>query len=108
MPGITQTVTLQLKNGYVVAHPKRIPTRMIGDKLRFDSKDGKFEVVFDNWIFSGTDHPITDRRIRTIRSHGRYNIACYIADPSVKGKWGNPQAGYGYKKGSGAHGNVRP
>ncbi len=108
MPGLTQKVTLTLKNGYVVAKPAHIPDRMIGDKLRFDFPNGKFKVVFDKWIFSGKDHPITDRRARTIRKRGRYNLECYIMAPSVQGKWGSPQAGYGYKRGSGARGNVKP
>lgn len=108
MPGVTQNVTLKVKNGYVVAVPARIPNRMIGDKLRFDSKNGKFKVVFDRWIFSGKDHPITDRRARSIRSRGPYNVECYITAPSVKGRLGSPQTSYGYKRGSGAHGNVKP
>jgi len=108
MPSVTQKVTLKLIKGYVVAVPKRIPNRTIGDKLRFDCKDGKFQVVFDRWIFAGKDHPITDRRARTIRRRGPYEIECYIEDPSVKGTRGVPQASYGYKKGAGGHGNVKP
>ena len=98
MPGFTQNVTLKInKKGYVVAEPYSIPDRMIGDKLRFDSEDGKFRVVFDPWIFSGKDHPITDRRARTIRKRGPYSVECYLGD------------GLKYPPDKrGAHGNVRP
>jgi hypothetical protein len=99
MPGFTQNVTLKInKKGYVVAEPWKIPDRMIGDKLRFDSKNGKFRVVFDPWIFSGKDHPITDRRARTIRKRGEYDLECYVGD-------GIP---YGDSRKRGAHGNVKP
>lgn len=104
MPKVTQNVTLMVKNGHVVADPTKIPDTMIGDKLRFDSKDGKFEVVFDRWIFSGKDHPITDRRARTIRHRGLYNGECSITAPSGQGK----MIVYDHEKDSGAHGNVRP
>jgi|SRR5215471_4128115 len=95
---VTQKVTLKIdKDGYVVAVPEDIPDRMIGDKMRFDSKDGKFKVEFDRWIFSGEKHPITDRRARTIKHRGPYSVDCSITTPR-----GQP-AGY-----RGARGNVRP
>jgi hypothetical protein len=98
MPGFTQNVTLKInKKGYAVADPWKIPDRMIGDKLRFDSEEGNFKVVFDRWIFSGKDHPITDRRARTITKRGPYNVTCYVGNKL-----------YPSDRKRGAHGNVRP
>jgi hypothetical protein len=100
----TQKVTLTVdKDGYAVADPTKIPDRRIGDKLRFDSKYRKFEVTFDRWIFSGDEHPITDRRARIIRSQGPYHVDCVVITPQGPTRY--------KKKGgadTGAFGNVRP
>jgi hypothetical protein len=90
-----------IKNGYLVADPTDIPNRKVGDRLRFDSEYGKFEVKFDRWIFAGKPHPITDRRARTIKKEGEYNIKCSIRRPSP-----SPYPSIIYPKGKGAHGNV--
>jgi hypothetical protein len=93
-----------VKGGYLVADPTKIPNRKVGDRLRFDSEYGKFEVKFNRWIFSGRAHPITDRRARTIRKTGEYKVECSItpADTSAYPS-GKPVI---YPKGKGAHGNV--
>jgi hypothetical protein len=101
MPGKTQPVNLTLKGRRVVVDPKPIPDRKIGDKLRFDSKDGKFEVEFDKWIFPGRGPKkgtsIRDNKARTLRRRGPYSAKCYITTPAG--------IRYGYR-GAGAHGNV--
>src|SRR5262245_60378447 len=103
MSGKTQKVRLTLKGRHVVAVPEYIPNRRIGDKLLFDSKDGKFEVEFNRWIFSGKGPYkgpyITDNRARTIRRRGPYKVRCYITTPTGER--------YGYR-GAGARGNVTP
>jgi hypothetical protein len=128
MPGYIQNVTLKLKTQklktnrlkketFVIADPEAIPDRKIGDKLRFDSKDGKIEVKFDRWIFPGKGPNkgpfISDNRPRTLRRRGYYKAYCYITTTAGEQ--------YGYKPAStasstssaggeddegGAHGNV--
>lgn len=98
MPGKIQPVTLEVKGRRLVVVPRNIPDRRVGDKLRIDSEYGKFEVEFNNWIFSGKAHPITDRRARTIRRHGRYKLSCSITTPT----------GERYAYTAGARGNVTP
>jgi len=100
MPGKTEPVTLTLVGRNVVAHPTSIPDTKIGDKLRFDSEDGKFEVEFTPWIFSGKPHLITDRKARTIRKTGKYKLKC-----SIMPTYDSTERTI-YRKGDGAHGNV--
>jgi hypothetical protein len=98
MPSDIQPVTLMVKGRRLVVHPPIIPNRRVGDKLRFDSKDGKFQVRFDRWIFSGKGPYITNRRARTIRRDGRYEIYCSLTTPT----------GERYAYTAGARGNVTP
>jgi len=98
MPVKPYSVTLAVKGRRLVVHPHNIPDRKVGDKLRFDSKDGKFQVEFDRWIFSGKGPYITNRRARTIRRDGRYNVSCSLTTPT----------GERYAYTAGARGNVTP
>lgn len=120
MPGYVQNVTLMLKTNrlkkkkFVVANPVAIPNRKIGDKLRFDSKDGTIEVEFNKWIFPGKGPNkgplIYDNRARTLRRRGYYEAECYITTPDGKRYGYDPSSRASGARGArgegGAHGNV--
>ncbi len=119
MSGTTKThpVTLKLQGQYVVAVPKNLRNMRVGDKVRFNSNDGEFKVVFGGkWPFEGKKHIVRDDKPLTFQHQGPFDFYCYIAAPRQSRL--DPTTSYNkpvgrrkwisYPGTSGGTGNVKP
>jgi len=109
-------VTLKMKEEHVVAVPRKLPKRKVGDTVTFNSDYDAFKVIFKGrWPFKGKEHIVRNNKLLTFDKTVSFKFLCYIGtrpasmiSPQIGHKIRRGRITWASYKGAGGTGSVKP